>query len=79
MKWLALAWRNVLRNRRRTLLTVAIFATGTLAVLSAFGFVSASFHGLREATIAAQVGHFQIGFVAGRDQLGQADPASRGA
>lgn len=61
MKWLALAWRNVLRNRRRTLLTVAIFATGTLAVLSAFGFVSASFHGLREATIAAQVGHFQVG------------------
>jgi putative ABC transport system permease protein len=61
MKWLALAWRNVLRNRRRTLLTTAIFATGTLAVLSAFGFVIASFHGLREATIAAQVGHLQIG------------------
>lgn len=61
MKWLALAWRNVLRNRRRTLLTAAIFAAGTLAVLSAFGFVMASFHGLREATIAAQVGHLQVG------------------
>lgn len=61
MKWLALAWRNVLRNRRRTLLTTGIFAAGTLAVLSAFGFVTASFHGLREATIAAQVGHLQVG------------------
>ena len=61
MKWLILAARNVLRNRRRTLLTAGIFAAGTLALLSAFGFVTATFHGLREATIAAQVGHLQIG------------------
>ncbi len=61
MKWLALAWRNVLRNRRRTLLTMAIFAVGTLAFLSAYGFMTASFHGLREGTIAAQLGHLQIG------------------
>jgi putative ABC transport system permease protein len=61
MKWLGLAWRNVLRNRRRTLLTTSVFATGALAILSAFGFVSASFHGLGEATIAAQLGHVQAG------------------
>lgn len=61
MKWLALAWRNVLRNRRRSLLALAIFATGTAAVLCAAGFVLASFHGLREATIAGQLGHLQIG------------------
>jgi putative ABC transport system permease protein len=61
MKWIALAWRNVQRNRRRTLLAVSIFATGTAAVLCAVGFVLASFHGLREATIAGQLGHVQIG------------------
>lgn len=61
MKWFALAWRNVLRNKRRTLLTVLVFTVGTVAVLSATGFVTASFHGLREATIAGQLGHIQIG------------------
>lgn len=61
MKWLALAWRNVLRNKRRTLLSILVFAAGTVAVLSATGFVTASFHGLREATIAGQLGHIQIG------------------
>lgn len=61
MKWLALAWRNVLRNKRRTALAAIIFATGTTAVLSATGFVLASFHGLREATIAGQLGHLQFG------------------
>lgn len=61
MKWVALAWRNVLRNKRRTTLAALIFAAGTIAVLSATGFVLASFHGLREATIAGQLGHLQIG------------------
>ncbi|MEK6748746.1 MAG: FtsX-like permease family protein [Pseudomonadota bacterium] len=61
MKWLAFAYRNVLRNKRRTLLSVLIFSAGTAAILSATGFVSASFHGLREATIAGQLGHIQIG------------------
>lgn len=61
MKWLAFAWRNVARNRRRTLLASSIFAAGTAAVLCAVGFVLASFHGLREATIAGQLGHLQVG------------------
>jgi putative ABC transport system permease protein len=61
MKWFAFAWRNVVRNRRRTLLAMSIFAAGTVAVLCAAGFVLASFHGLREATIAGQLGHLQVG------------------
>lgn len=61
MKWLSLAWRNVLRNKRRTLLSGMVFAAGTVAVLSGVGFVTASFHGLREATIAGQLGHLQLG------------------
>lgn len=61
MRWLVLAWRNVLRNRRRSALAMAIFAAGSAAVVLAFGFMVASFHGLREATISAQLGHVQIG------------------
>lgn len=61
MKWLVFSWRNVMRNRRRTMLAMTIFAVGTAAVLCARGFVAASFHGLREATISAQVGHLQLG------------------
>jgi putative ABC transport system permease protein len=38
-----------------------VFAAGTVAVLSGIGFVTASFHGLREATIAGQLGHIQLG------------------
>jgi len=61
MKWFLLCLRNVMRNGHRTALTMSIFAIGTTAVACALGFVSASFHGLREATIAAQVGHLQVG------------------
>lgn len=60
MKWLHLAWRNVLRNKRRTLLSAMIICAGVVALLSAIGFVLASFHGLRESTISSQVGHIQI-------------------
>lgn len=61
MKWMALAWLNVLRNKRRTLLSATIICTGVVALLSATGFVLASFHGLREVTISGQLGHLQIG------------------
>jgi putative ABC transport system permease protein len=61
MKWFIFSWRNVMRNRRRTLLTMAIFSMGTAAILCSYGFITASFHGLREATISSQVGHLQIG------------------
>lgn len=60
MKWFLLCLRNVMRNRRRTLLTISVFAIGTAAIACAHGFMTASFHGLREATISAQVGHLQI-------------------
>ena len=38
MKWLKFAWQNTLRNRRRSLVTVAIAALGTAAILLAGGF-----------------------------------------
>jgi len=61
MKWFVYAWRNVARNRRRTALSAAIVACGSVALLLSIGFVLASFHGLRESIISSELGHIQIG------------------
>lgn len=61
MKWFVYAWRNVARNRRRTVLSAAIVACGSMALLLSIGFVLASFHGLRESIISSELGHIQIG------------------
>jgi len=61
MKWFVYAWRNVARNRRRTVLSAAIVACGSMALLLSVGFVLASFHGLRESIISSELGHIQIG------------------
>lgn len=62
----SLAWRNVLRNKRRstiTLLAVIFAFTGNILLGSYF---LSMFYGLRESTIRSQTGHLQIlkkGFV----------------
>jgi len=61
MKWFVYAWRNVARNRRRTVLSATIVACGSMALLLSIGFVLASFHGLRESIISSELGHIQIG------------------
>ncbi|MCW9033746.1 MAG: FtsX-like permease family protein [Rhodospirillales bacterium] len=63
MKWLLFAWRNVLRNKRRTTIAAGTIAMGAIALLAAAGYVNATFTGLRETTIKGGVGHFQIGAI----------------
>lgn len=58
--FLLLAFRNVFRNRRRTLLTLFIVAGGVSALLLAGGFFALMFWGLRETTIQGGLGHLQI-------------------
>lgn len=71
MKWLIMSWRNVWRNRRRSALAISVMAVGVLALLTATGFMLASFHGLREATIRGGLGHLQV-----RAPEGVIEPAS---
>ncbi len=59
-QFLRLAFRNVFRNRRRTLLTVLIVAGGVTALMLAGGYFSYMFFSLREATIRNGLGHLQI-------------------
>ena len=55
-----LAFRSVLRQRRRSLLTVAVLATGFLALALAGGFAQQTFQGLAEGAIRGGLGHVQI-------------------
>src|SRR3989441_10057554 len=55
-----LALRNVFRNRRRTLITLAAMGFGAAAIIVFGGFVHAIYWGVRESTIRSQVGHIQI-------------------
>jgi len=56
----ALALRNVRRNRRRSLLTVAVVVFGFAAFALAGGFISQTFEGLKDGTIRGGVGHLQV-------------------
>ncbi|NJO16267.1 MAG: ABC transporter permease [Thioploca sp.] len=56
MKWLVFAFRNLFRNRRRTLVTLLITATGTAAILSSSGFALYTYHSLKELS-ANDTGH----------------------
>src|SRR5262249_5992709 len=58
--YLKLAIRNVFRNRRRTVITVAAMGFGAAAIIVFGGFVNAIYWGVRESTIRSQVGHIQL-------------------
>lgn len=56
MKWMLFAWKNVLRNRRRSLTAMLITAVGVAAVLIGGGFALYTYESLREMT-ARDTGH----------------------
>jgi putative ABC transport system permease protein len=60
MKWLLFACRNVLRNRRRSLMALTITAVGTAAVLIGGGFALFTYDSLREIS-ARETGHVVLG------------------
>ena len=60
MKWVRLSWRNIWRHTRRSLLSTSILGFGVVALLTAIGFMLASFYGLREITIRGGLGHIQV-------------------
>jgi len=83
LKWLSLACRNTMRNRRRSLVTLAIAATGTAAALLGGGFALHTYQSLAQAS-ARDTGHLVLAApgqfdgndnmplehgLAGRDQL----------
>ena len=59
-KFLLLAFRNVFRNRRRTMMTLFMVGGGVAGLLLVGGFFAFMFWGLRESTINSGLGHLQI-------------------
>jgi putative ABC transport system permease protein len=59
MKWLVFAFKNVLRNRRRSFITVVIAAVGTAGVLIGGGFALFTYESLGELA-ARESGHVVI-------------------
>lgn len=59
-KFLLLAFRNVFRNRRRTIMTLLMVGGGVAGLLLVGGFFAFMMRGLRENTIHNGLGHIQI-------------------
>lgn len=59
-KFLLLAFRNVFRNRRRTVMTLMMVGGGVAGLLLVGGFFAFMMRGLREGTIRNGIGHIQI-------------------
>jgi putative ABC transport system permease protein len=59
MKWILFAWKNVMRNRRRSLTAMLITAMGTAAVLIGGGFALFTYESLEEMT-ARDTGHIVL-------------------
>jgi putative ABC transport system permease protein len=68
-----LALRNILRQRRRSLIAVAAIAFGVIAMMLSGGFIEWIFHETREDAIKNQYGHIQV-VAPGYHDGGQADP-----
>jgi len=51
MKWLYLAWKNLGRNRRRTLATLLLTAVAVLGIMALSGFALYTYESLKEASM----------------------------
>jgi putative ABC transport system permease protein len=73
--WLdfSLAFRNIVRQKRRSAIAVGAIAFGVVALILASGFIEWIFWGMREATIESHLGHIQISRP-GYQEAGKADP-----
>ena len=79
--WMSFAFRNVWRNWRRSALTMILIAIACAALLCTWGFMKASFEGLKYSIVSGGTGHFQIGSkaefgVEGVDSLERALPSA---
>jgi putative ABC transport system permease protein len=74
MKWIKIASRNVLRNKRRSLVTIVAIAIGFAAVSLFRGYTDNTYKGLRQSAIQGEgLGHLTI-YKEGWLEKGKTDP-----
>ena len=60
MKTVVMAWRNLLRQKRRTLITLSALIIGLCGVVIFQGYISSLMRSFRDSTIRAGIGHVQV-------------------
>jgi putative ABC transport system permease protein len=70
---LKLAWLNLIRERKRTLISLGAIVVGVVGYLLAGGFIDWIFWAIRESAIDNGLGHLQVS-AKGFHDAGQADP-----
>jgi putative ABC transport system permease protein len=74
IKWLKLAVRNILRNKRRSLVTLLAIGVGFAAISLFYGYVQHVYNGLRVMAISGEgLGHLRIN-KAGWQEKGKLEP-----
>jgi putative ABC transport system permease protein len=74
MKWIKIASRNILRNKRRSLVTIMAIAMGFAAVSLFRGYTDNTYNGLRQTAIRGEgLGHLTI-FKDGWSKKGKTNP-----
>jgi putative ABC transport system permease protein len=66
-----IAFRNILRNRRRSAITLLVIVFGSVGLILFGGYKAHTFYALRESTIRNRLGHLQIfakGYAASESQ-----------
>lgn len=71
--YLKLGIRNIFRNARRTVITLAAMAFGSAAIILFGGFVHFMFWGVRENAIHSELGHIQL-YQRGFSEKGHVEP-----
>lgn len=68
-----LAWRNITRQRRRSMIAIAAIVFGVISMMLAAGYIEWLFWANREGVAVTQLGHIQVS-KPGYQQEGKADP-----
>jgi len=76
MKTIVMAWRNLLRQKRRTLITLSALVVGLCGVVIFQGYITSLMTGFRDTTIRSGIGHLQIASSAAYFQDGEFNPYS---
>ncbi|MGA2615480.1 MAG: FtsX-like permease family protein [Spirochaetia bacterium] len=74
MKTIVMAWRNLLRQKRRTLVTLSALIIGLCGVVVFQGYIASLMRNFRDSTIRAGIGHLQIARSPGYFADGEFDP-----
>lgn len=74
MQWFGLAWRNILRNKRRSFVTLIAIAVGFASISVYHGYIDGAYDGLRHIAMQGEgLGHLRINR-AGWQKKGKLEP-----